>query len=193
MAIDCYKIPANGLSNCSSPWGQGCTSSRGFEFASLWNYTQKIQAACPNDTRLFKGSLRTTFANNASLTQEACVAIAGSGWTAYPPFDIWQRLTTWKFPLLQLIFQFPRPPLAFATESFVIFHLVGDPIDTLQSLLTKLSICQRFAKYWQHDVERSSVINFPKSEDWKALAIITDAYAEWEQDHVVADTLRKAL
>ena len=193
MPLDCHDVPVDGPYNCSNPWGQGCTSSRGFEFASLWNYTLNIQKACPEDARLFKGLAGTTFAHNASLTLDACEAIARPTWKAYPAYDVWQRLTTWKFPLLQLVFIFPRPPLSFATESFVIFHLVGDPINTLQSLLTKLAICQRFARYWQEGVKAKTQINLQNDEDWKALALITDAYAEWEQDHVAAKVLREAL
>ena len=62
---------------------------------------------------------------------------------------IWVRLTTWKFPLLQLVAQFARPPLGFAEEAFTMAHLLGDPIDTINNLLQKLSSCQRRARIWK--------------------------------------------
>ena len=62
---------------------------------------------------------------------------------------IWVRLTTWKFPLFQLIAQFPRPPLGLATQFFVMAHLLGDPIDTIKNLLQKLSKCQSRAESWK--------------------------------------------
>ena len=63
---------------------------------------------------------------------------------------IWVRLTTWKFPLLQLVAQFARPPLGFAEEAFTMAHLLGDPIDTINNLLQKLSDCQRRAQRWRN-------------------------------------------
>lgn len=59
------------------------------------------------------------------------------------------RLTIWKVPLLQLISLFPRPPLDFWTEVFVLVHLVGDPIGKIRSLIIKISKCQVMTKEWR--------------------------------------------
>jgi len=156
MTSDCNDVPGDIAYNCSNPWGWGCRSSEGFNFASLWNYTQSIQKACESDSRLFGVSSTLATPQNAALTQSSCPAIAGSSWRYYPGAEIWTRLTAWKFPLLQLVASFPRPPLSFWVELFVINHLLGDPIDTIKNLLTKMSNCQRVAKYWkeqrQHQV-----------------------------------------
>ena len=197
MALDCQDVPSHVTYNCSNPWGLGCTIRKGFDFISLWNYTLSIQRACPTDSRLFRAVGGTTSPSNASLTQDACVAIAGGSYTVYPAVDIWQRLTTWKFPLVQLVFVFPRPPLSFWAESLVILHLVGDPIDTIRNLVLKLSTCQEFARYWQEHSHaawaRGVQDQRERDLDWKALALITDAFAEWGLEHEFTSSIQGAL
>lgn len=170
MPIDCSNVPTNTTYNCANPWGQGCTSDKHFHFASLWEYTKNIQRACPNDTRLF---------------------VPHGGIAA----DIWTRLTTWKFPLLQLVATFPRPPLDFWVECFVILHLLGDPVDTIKNLLAKISSCQITAGAWRAECE--SFLEKPPGEDqdrdWKALAILSDAYGEWSVDGEATGALKKGL
>lgn len=171
MAIDCSDVPANVTYDCSNPWGQGCVSKLGFDFPSLFDYLQNIQAACPTHTRLFGVQSGLATPSNASFTKAACVAIAGPSCTRCPTGDIWTRLTTWKFPLFQLIVSLPRPPLGIGVQLFVINHLLGDPIDTIDNLLLKLSKCQERAQFWKDYQE----------EDWKGLTIITDACTEWDR------------
>lgn len=142
MTMDCSEVPTNVTYDCAHPWGDGCTSKKGFDFTSLWQYTLRIQGACPTDPRLFLTEGKDATASNCALTQSACAYIAREKWTEYPKVDIWTRMTTWKFPLLQLMFLFPRPPLNNWVQAFVIFHLLGDPIDTIQNLIFKLSICE---------------------------------------------------
>ena len=185
MAMDCSHVPSNVTYNCTNPWGQDCISEKRFDFTSLWSYTQSIQQACPNDTRLFSFDGAAATPQNASLTQASCAAIAGSGWIWYAGADIWTRLTTWKFPLLQLVASFPRPPLSIRVEFFVILHLLGDPVDTIKNLLLKLSTSQRMATYWREQYPKilgTSVEN-GEDRDWKALALVTDAYGEWGEEN----------
>ncbi|KAI4219884.1 MAG: hypothetical protein L6R36_008010 [Xanthoria steineri] len=91
-----------------------------------------------------------------------------------------------KFPLLQLVASFPRPPLSLSVESLVILHLIGDPVDTIQNLLLKLAICQQMAQYWRSECE--VLLQDPtednqdheldlKDRNWKALTLgkITEA------------------
>lgn len=185
MAIDCSTVPSKTTYSCAYPWGEDCTSEDKFQFTSLWNITKNIQAACPNDTRLFLADNAFATAQNASLTQASCVAIAGSDWTLYPKLDIWNRLTTWKFPLLQLVASFPRPPLSIKIECLVVLHLLGDPIDTIRNLLLKMSTCQQMAEYWRDEykllMEAPTELDRDHKQDlkdrnWKALTIVTDAY-----------------
>ncbi len=111
MTMDCSEVPTNVTYDCAHPWGDGCTSKKGFDFTSLWQYTLRIQGACPTNPRLFLTEGKDATASNCALTQSACAHIAREKWTEYPKVNIWTRMTTWKFPLLQLMFLFPRPPL----------------------------------------------------------------------------------
>ena len=192
---DCNQVTANGTFDCANPWGGNCTSSDRFHFTSLWSFTQQILQSCANDTRLFKvdGGLPT--AQNVSLNHAACVAIAGAGWTPYPGADIWVRLTTWKFPLLQLVGLFPRPPLGFSAEFFVITHLLGDPIDTIWHLLYKLDVCQSRAEYWREEYRTTlaPLLGDTLDREWKALTLIEDGYGEWNESDKARTSLKGFL
>ena len=173
--------------NCSNPYPQ-CRSPGGFLFNSLSVIASGV-ARCLNDTRLFDG---------ASLTQEACVAFVGSDTpTAYSLTEIWARLTTWKFPLFQLVFIFPRAPLSFGSEAFVLIHLLGDPIGTLSNLLLKVGSCQDRADWWRKelqkivDSEEPGVPCLNEDKHWKQLVNIIDAYDEWGRD--IGDQAQDAL
>ena len=190
--VDCSDASPNNTIDCSRPWAEGCTSRLRFEFASLWNFTQRINETCPTDPRLRKTAYGRGF---PALTREACEHIAGSGFNYYESSVSWQRLTTWKFPLLQLLATFPRPPLGISSQFFVLAHLLGDPIDTIKNLLLKLSKCQRRAERWkewkrlnaEHDLTVQFEDHLPLTLDqqleqdqhWKALALLSEAYDEW--------------
>lgn len=117
---------------------------------------------CPSDGRFVRG---TPF-----LTKAACEALVGRRWKPYLPRDILTRLMAWKAPLVQLIFQFPRPPLAASVQIFTILHLTGDPIDTIASLLFTLEVCQRRVELLFKQEMADS--------DWKAIALIMASYEE---------------
>ena len=101
-----------------------CQSKQPFNFTVLWNITQCIHNADLNDFRLFSRANGPHPSKDPSLTYEACVDIAGDNYHFYEGSVIWTRLTTWKFPLLQLIALFPRPPLNLEAEFFVMAHLL---------------------------------------------------------------------
>ncbi len=200
MSFDCGDVPAGiayncsnpGIAyNCSNPWGQGCTSSQVFNFANLWSYTQHVQKACANDDRLFGSRAGLVDSKKVALTLLACTAIAGSSWSYYPGADIWTRLTTWKFPLLQLVASFPRPLLNFWVEIFVVNHLLGDPVDSIKSLLTKMVDCQAIAEYWRTKLGPTVETSLGGEVDrqWKAWTIITDAYAECGEEGLAKEML----
>ena len=105
-----------------------------------------------------------------------------------------------KFPLLQLVVSFPRPPLSFRVECLVVLHLLGDPIDTVKNLWLKMSFCQQIAESWKYVCGRHLDNHIDRDHkedledrDWKALAIVTDAYGEWNEDTSVQHILYTAL
>ena len=103
---------------------------------------------------------------------------------------------------MQLVASFSRPPLSFMVECQVVFHLLGDPIDTIRNLLCKLSACEDIARFWEDECR--TLLNVPIEDDkdyerylrdrnWKALAIVTDAYGEWGEDESARAILHNAL
>ncbi|KAH9223586.1 hypothetical protein DL95DRAFT_517706 [Leptodontidium sp. 2 PMI_412] len=186
MALPACSLNSTVIYDCVNPY-PNCTNTAGFQFESLWIITKAIYDSCPNDTRLFQST--------EALTQEACEVFAGRSWTVYPKGDIWARLATWKFPLLQLVAVFPRPPLNFRTEFFVLAHLIGDPISTISNLLLKVASCQRRALFWKNRFTGKDYIDLIDVDDlygdkrqaevalvWKGLTAIIDSYDEWGQE-----------
>jgi hypothetical protein len=176
--------------NCESPT-PNCWNSARFDFPTLWNITQQYWEQCPGGPWLFQkaGSVGETTLNKAALTNSICEHIAGASWEKYSNADIWYRLTTWKFPLFQLISNSPRPPLGFWEETFTIIHLLGDPIGSSTDLVRKLDSCQSRAGYWKYELEGNRLKptlqncegprQLYKQRLWKALALIIVSYDEW--------------
>lgn len=164
---------------CTNPF-PNCTSSSKLDFQSLWTISQNVYRACTKDWRLFN---QTPY-----LTLAACKQIVGPGpFTYYLASDIWTRVTTWKFPLLQLVTLFPRPPLSWSGQTFVLLHLLGYPISTIHSLLIKVASCEDRAQFWVQLFEKKPRVSGLIQGDlydqtWKSLAIIVSTYDEWGQE-----------
>ena len=191
---DCNTVPG-GVYDCTHLWGENCTNGRNFELASLWNITKNILQYCATDPRLVQPAGSHPTLHNAALTQNACESITNGQWKYYPAADIWTRLVTWKFPLLQLVFQFSRPPLSLRAEFFAIVHLLGDPVDTIRNLIYTLSNCQRRAQYWKKQFSDTllPLIGDKPDREWKALALITISYDEWGQGDKASKILYESL
>ena len=69
------------------------------------------------------------------------------------------------------------------------FHLLGDPIDTLRNLLVTLSDCQRSAELWKGLLDGSE----EWKDEWKSLTLITAAFSEFERDEQVRHILQHAM
>jgi hypothetical protein len=72
-------------------------------------------------------------ASNIILTLNGCRATCGTGASFYE--DVGPRLTTWLIPILLLIGNMKIARLG-AEKYFMVLHLLGDPIDSIWSLLT---------------------------------------------------------
>jgi len=116
-----------------------------FEFGALYNVYTNLNETCAAGSEIF-------FNKTRMLTNAVCEHITGGvgsiwkDWTPYPISDVWNRIVVWKLPLLQLLSQFPRPPLGPSVETGVMLHLLGDPIDSVSCILLTLAMCQRRAK-----------------------------------------------
>jgi hypothetical protein len=153
--------------------------TKGFNFAGLYDVNVYLNRTCERGSEIF-------FEGTHMLTLGACKRITGLGngiwkdWTAYPISDIYNRIAVWKVPLLQLLSQFPRPPLGPSVEMAVMLHLLGDPIHSVSSLLLSFSECQKRSKQ-----AKGLCIATKMNEDdpdyqktWKGLAIVMVSYDE---------------
>ncbi len=91
----------------------------------------------------FNGTNYMYGADNMWLTIEGCQNNCPK-----PNFDLysdmWPRLLTWLVPALLLIGSVHLPRIGHANRIFIIFHFMGDPIDSMWSLLTKAEVWNRF-------------------------------------------------
>ncbi|KAI9764041.1 MAG: hypothetical protein M1840_008917 [Geoglossum simile] len=172
----------------------------GFKFDSLYKAVQAINATCPHSDLFFDHASN----NITRLSLDACKKIGQPSWRIYPAYDIWVRLTVWKFPLLQLIAQFSRPPLGLRGEAFAVIHLIGNPVNTIFSLLRKLVTCQQRASWFRGELvtcqrgarcgtlatcQRRASCGKLEDNGWKELALIVISCDESGQ----GDNARRAI
>lgn len=117
-----------------------------FSTALFFQIQQNISSYCPTDPRLTELQ-----PNTLVLTATAAMALTGasnnsflSTWqfTPYPSDLILTRFQVWKVPLIQLITLNPQPPQSRSIGLFSLFHLRGDTIDTISSLIFTLQATQ---------------------------------------------------
>ncbi|CAI6338279.1 unnamed protein product [Periconia digitata] len=155
--------------------------TNGFDFGTFVSVYKELNETCLPESEIF-------FHGTRLLTERACEVITGnesgsfsaiwSKWTPYPIEDIWTRIVTWKLPLFQLVGQFPRSPLGFRVETATIFHVLGDPIDSIVSMFVTLAICHTRVEAAKKLCLKAKIS--PSSPEyastWKRLAIIMVAY-----------------
>ena len=125
---------------CETPYLLNAwAGDRKFDFVLLSEYAQRIYDACPSDPRLVPGGILLTLEASMEFARET---YAWPSWNPYVAGAILTRLLTWKTPLVQLVFQFSRSPLNWNVELFAINHLIGDPMNTLASLMLTLELCE---------------------------------------------------
>jgi hypothetical protein len=105
-----------------------------------------------------------------NLTLLGCNQICGGSWTQYPSDKIGRRLTTWLIPILVLVGNMHLAALGYKSTILTIVHLLGDPIDSMWSLLTKLEVARR-GRVW---VARTATRKVPT----KAVAAVLAAMEE---------------
>jgi hypothetical protein len=177
-----------------------CYNPDGFDFPTLWNITQRYFEQCPRGPWIFVPHGQTSVSvQEVSLTLAAAVAIVATAksWTVYSASDIWFRLTTWKFPLWQLVANSPRPPLGLSVECFSVLRLLGNPIGSITGLLSKLHDCQRRADNWRNQLDgplrsTAQLLSPPLQASLsKKLAILSSSYDEYGEG--IGDDATQAL
>jgi hypothetical protein len=92
-----------------------------------------------NDTIFFfDGTRHMSDPTNIGLTLEGCRAQCGAKSDWYP--DVGPRLSTWLIPVIVLIGNMQLATLGKRNSFLTLLHLLGDPIDSTWSILTKLEI-----------------------------------------------------
>jgi hypothetical protein len=82
-----------------------------------------------------------------TLTIKGCQEHCGPSWTPFPSEKIGRKLTTWLVPILVLVGNMHLAALGYRTTFVTVMHLLGDPVDSIWSLLTKLEITRR-SRVW---------------------------------------------
>lgn len=96
----------------------------------------------PNDSAIFigPGGYPMYSPDNITLTLDGCRKICGPKQMFY--WDIGPRLSTWLIPILLLISNVELSPLD-KRRFMAIIHLLGDPIDSIWSLVHKIDAWER--------------------------------------------------
>ena len=138
-----------------------------------------VQRENPFDPRLvhhFYANGTVIRENFTDITLTACNDQCGVGWTPYPTSDIQRRIATWQIPLFLLIGSMHYASFGFWNTVFVIIHLLGDPVSSFESLLSKLRRLQK-----HHDICVGELSALPRHVQ-KAVAMILAAYEEWDHE-----------
>ncbi|KAF2428282.1 hypothetical protein EJ08DRAFT_592317, partial [Tothia fuscella] len=127
-----------------------------------------------NDTSVFYTVPATI--NDPVLTLAACYAECGSETIPYD--DIGPRLTTWLLPVIFLLANLQFAPIG-KGRFLMVFHLLGDPVDFLFSLLSKVEAWNRCFARAEILYERVQHREKRENEDQvKNLAVIVCALEE---------------
>jgi len=107
--------------------------------------------------------------NRVFVTEGACERLCGDGFGFWEPKDIILRVFLWVVPAIVLIAHFHFPALPWWNYAAVLLHLLGDPIDTVWSMLVRIET-YRFFYHRARDTERL--------KSYRAIATIWSAYDE---------------
>lgn len=119
-----------------------------FDLDYLFNLTQRLFIAngglCPLLPPTLDGIV-CPYQNDTifALSTSACNSVVAGGWAAYGKADVYDRVILWRIPLLALWATTMVPPFGLASKISTLTHVVGDPIDTMSSLLFKLELVRR--------------------------------------------------
>jgi hypothetical protein len=117
-------------------------------FNTCWNNTvQYFNTSDFNDTRQYfswnPSHTALVSSRQPQITLPFCESACGDGFQFWPAYDTLLRITMWVFPAVVLLAHFHFPPLGLKNSLLVAMHLMGDPLDTLWSMMTRQEINRR--------------------------------------------------
>lgn len=118
-------------------------SKHGFDFDYLYQFTHDPSTPRDYITRPYYNQ------SILALTFQGCVDAVGKSITYYSRQDVYDRVILWRVPLLALWLTATLPPFGIHTQTFTLLHLVGDPIDSIWSLLYRLDLAERTVHWVQ--------------------------------------------
>ncbi|KAI9766170.1 MAG: hypothetical protein M1840_006737 [Geoglossum simile] len=126
----------------------GFSYKKNVKFDYCWNQTVSFfNTTDYSDKRQFFVWDRThSYRLNLShplLTLSGCESTCGDGYELWEWDDTLLRITMWILPAIVLLVHFNFAPLGVANIFAVITHIVGDPLDTLWSMMTRQEVNRR--------------------------------------------------
>lgn len=142
-------------------------------------YFADIQQQNPFDSRLVphyhqNGSVIRQ--NIIDVTLKACNDKCGNEWNGYSSLETQKCLASWSIPLFLLIGSMHYASLGVVNTISVIIHLLGDPISSFESLLSKIRRLQKHHRRCARDLA------YLPLGVRKAVAMVLVAYEEWDHD-----------
>ena len=132
-----------------------------FYVDQIFQLQVKILECCPDYSGLvpWKGTKVFSAPEIIKITgSPANIFMAIWKFTPYQLDIFLSRFQIWKVPLFQLLMQFPRAPHGRTIELMSLFHLMGDPIDTIASLIFTLQVAQnRLRRFKPNGMNRKSL------------------------------------
>ena len=115
-----------------------------------------------------------THTNQTFLSLDGCYTLCGHGFQFYSTSDIVFRLTLFVVPLISLAGRVGFAPVSIANMFWTIVHLLGDPIDSMWSTLTR-----------QEKARRNYHVGLEIAPGAaREVAAVWTAYDQWWQDPV---------
>ena len=108
------------------------------------------------------------------LSLNGCHELCGQGYQLWQLEDTIDRVSLWVIPALILLTHFSFAPLDIFNFAAVIIHAIGDPIDSIWSLLTRIEVNRRLLRR-----AKNIKSQYPDlSTDAEGIAVICAAYEE---------------
>ncbi|KAI9831190.1 MAG: hypothetical protein M1826_003855 [Phylliscum demangeonii] len=108
------------------------------------------------------------------LSPLGCTELCGSGYELWPATDTLKRFGFFLLPLILLAGRFAYAPVAFSSIFWTFVHLLGDPVDSLWSILTRQEKARR-----NYHLAVEIAPGAPRE-----VAAIWTAYDQWWQDPI---------
>lgn len=176
---------------CQLPVISAFSFRRNVNFEYCWNSTvQSLNTTDYDDKRQYFPWDRT-HSYQIKLSQPllslfGCESLCNDGFELWPVDDTLLRVVMWVLPACVLLVHFHFAPLGLGNKLAVIAHLLGDPLDTLWSMLTRQEVNRRLHRRANRYCESPI--------DFKHVATVWSAYDElgWgNPSKFFADALRE--